>query len=379
MGAGVGARARARVSAGVRGGLPRRAPAGPRPGAARAVLSRRGPPAASAATGRGEHAPLRLLQHKTEAYWFYRFLSQVYDYIVNPGHWTTDMRASALEPARLDSGQKVCDVGGGTGFSTQGIVACGVRPGDITVLDQSDHQLAKAKAKPDLEGCTFLTGDAEDLPFADGTFDRYVSCGSIEYWPEPQRGIAEAYRVVRKGGTACVVGPVRPTYALSRAMADLWMLFPEEDEYLEWFKRAGFENVKLTRIGPKWYRGERGHGLIMGCSVTGVRPLSGKPPLDLGPKREDRSKKGPNPLASLLRLLVGTIGGFYYFLVPVSSPVLPPRPPPPPPPPPPRPPQPRPPPAPRPGPALSPGAARHSDLTRTVPPPKKQKCRFTCG
>jgi MPBQ/MSBQ methyltransferase len=185
------------------------------------------------------------------------------------------------------------------------------------VLDQSDHQLAKAKAKPNLEGCTFLTGDAEDLPFADGAFDRYVSCGSIEYWPEPQRGIAEAYRVVREGGTACVVGPVRPTYALSRAMADLWMLFPEEDEYLEWFKCAGFENVKLTRIGPKWYRGERGHGLIMGCSVTGVRPLSGKPPLDLGPKREDRSRKGPNPLASLLRLFVGTIGGLYYFLVPI--------------------------------------------------------------
>ena len=315
--AGIGGRA----GAGARGGAPRRAAVGPRPAAARALLPRRGPLAAPAAgAAGGERAPLRLLQHKTEAYWFYRFLSQVYDYIVNPGHWTTDMREAALEPAQLGEGQKVCDVGGGTGFSTLGVVASGVRPGDITVLDQSDHQLAKAKAKPALEGCTFLTGDAEDLPFADGSFDRYVSCGSIEYWPEPQRGIAEAYRVVRKGGTACVVGPVRPTYALSRAMADLWMLFPEEDEYLQWFKRAGFENVKLTRIGPKWYRGERGHGLIMGCSVTGDRPLSGKPPLDLGPKQEERSRAGPNPLASLLRLLVGTIGGFYYFLVPVRSP-----------------------------------------------------------
>ena len=66
------------------------------------------------------------------------------------------------------------------------------------------------------------------------------------------------------------------------------------------------------------YRGERGHGLIMGCSVTGVRPISGGTPLDLGAKpRETRSRKGPNPLASLLRLLVGTLGGFYYFLVPI--------------------------------------------------------------
>ena len=39
-----------------------------------------------------------------------------------------------------------------------------------------------------------LQGDAEDLPFATDSFDRYISAGSIEYWPEPQRGIKEAYR-----------------------------------------------------------------------------------------------------------------------------------------------------------------------------------------
>lgn len=45
---------------------------------------------------------LRLIQHKQEAYWFYRFLSIVYDHIVNPGHWTKDMREDALVPAKLD-------------------------------------------------------------------------------------------------------------------------------------------------------------------------------------------------------------------------------------------------------------------------------------
>lgn len=38
---------------------------------------------------------------------------------------------------------------------------------------------------------------------------------------------------------------------------------------LQWFTKAGFEDVKIKRIGPKWYRGVRRHGLIMGCSVTG--------------------------------------------------------------------------------------------------------------
>ena len=40
----------------------------------------------------------------------------------------------------------------------------------------------------------------------------------------------------------------------------------------QWFTKAGFTDVKMTRIGPKWYRGVRRHGLIMGCSVTGVKP-----------------------------------------------------------------------------------------------------------
>ena len=40
---------------------------------------------------------------------------------------------------------------------------------------------------------------------------------------------------------------------------------------VQWFTKAGFEDVRIKRIGPKWYRGVRRHGLIMGCSVTGKK------------------------------------------------------------------------------------------------------------
>eukprot|EP00894_Picocystis_sp_ML_P001949 jgi/Pico_ML_1/52466/g3167.t1 len=153
---------------------------------------------ASASSERPMHQQ-RLIQHKEEAYWFYRFLSIVYDHIVNPGHWTEDMRKEALEPAQLDRRDlKVYDVGGGTGFCTLGIVEH-VDGKHVTLLDQSPHQLAKAKAKSALQDVTILEGDAEDLPFENDSTDRYVSAGSIEYWPEPQRGICEAYRVLKPG------------------------------------------------------------------------------------------------------------------------------------------------------------------------------------
>ncbi|KAF3785708.1 2-methyl-6-phytyl-1-4-hydroquinone methyltransferase [Nymphaea thermarum] len=258
----------------------------------------------------------RFIQHKKEAFWFYRFLSVVYDHIINPGHWTEDMRDDALEPADLnDRNMVVVDVGGGTGFTTLGIVKH-VDAKNVTILDQSPHQLAKAKQKEPLKECRIIEGDAEDLPFPTDYADRYVSAGSIEYWPDPQRGIKEAYRVLKLGGKACLIGPVYPTYWLSRFFADVWMLFPKEEEYIEWFEKAGFKDVQLKRIGPKWYRGVRRHGLIMGCSVTGVKTQSGDSPLQLGPKVED-VRAPVNPLVFLYRFILGALAGAYYVLVPI--------------------------------------------------------------
>ena len=61
----------------------------------------------------------------------------------------------------------------------------GVTPERITMVDQSPHQLAKAKKKPGLKGVEIQVGDAEKLTFPTNAFDRYVSCGSIEYVTMP--------------------------------------------------------------------------------------------------------------------------------------------------------------------------------------------------
>ena len=125
------------------------------------------------------------------------------------------------------------------------------------------------------EAAPGLVGDAEALPWATGTFDRYTSAGSIEYWPHPQRAIHEALRVLTPGGKAMIIGPLRPTFWLSRFFADMWYLFPEEAEYRAWFARAGFEDVRVTEITPEWYtHGDRQHGLIMGLAVSGTKPAA---------------------------------------------------------------------------------------------------------
>lgn len=263
-----------------------------------------------------------LIQHKREAFWFYRFLSIVYDTIVNPFHWTKQMRDLSLTQAELQCPSrdlKTIDVGGGTGFCTEGVAAY-IDTKHITLLDQSPHQMAKAKAKPSLEGVTFVEGDAENLPFQSAHFDRYTSAGSIEYWPEPQRGIAEAYRILKPGGVATLIGPVRATNWFSRFWCDLWMLFPMESEYRKWYTAAGFKDLNISYIGPEAYKGVRRHGLIMGLTITGTKPLDGpiESPVELGSMLESRKRELSfvERLLFLPKWILGVIAGGYYFVLP---------------------------------------------------------------
>lgn len=52
---------------------------------------------------------------------------------------------------------------------------------NVTILDQSPHQLAKAKEKEPLKDCRIIEGDAEDLPFHTDYADRYVSAGRYKH------------------------------------------------------------------------------------------------------------------------------------------------------------------------------------------------------
>jgi MPBQ/MSBQ methyltransferase len=55
----------------------------------------------------------------------------------------------------LCTAHQVVDVGGGTGFCTLGVVKS-VDGKNVTLIDQSPHQLAKAKAKPALKDVTIM-------------------------------------------------------------------------------------------------------------------------------------------------------------------------------------------------------------------------------
>ena len=188
------------------------------------------------------------LEDKSRARTFYRFLSKIYDR-VNPVFWNETMRDEALNLFGVSSGERVLDVGCGTGFATAGLVKRGAV---VDGLDQSVHQLAKAREKDELDGVRFVRGDAENLPYADETFDGVWSSGSIEYWPSPVDALAEARRVTKPGGRVLVVGPRRPSGRFLGALADAVMLFYDEEEATRMFREAGWEDIEHTVMGSEY-------------------------------------------------------------------------------------------------------------------------------
>ena len=254
------------------------------------------------------------MQHKKEAFWFYRYLSIFYDKLVNPLFWTKKMRDDSLMLAQLDGAEiQVIDVGSGTGFTTEGIVKR-VSPRQVTCVDQSLHQMAKAKAKPSLDGCTFKLGDAENIPFPTDQFDRYVSAGSIEYWPNPQKGVTEAYRVIKEGGIATLIGPLDPPNPLVSFVANTWMLFPKDEEYRDWFKQAGFEDIQVKYVSPHWIKKKDKYCI----AISGRKPRAGQSPIEdsqlinepLEAEQEGGLLRG---LQLFWRVLVGSVAGFIFI------------------------------------------------------------------
>ena len=108
------------------------------------------------------------------------------------------------EQARLAPGQRVLDIGCGTG--TLAIQMCAREPGvDVVGLDPDPQALARARAKADRAGAsvTWQQGFADVLPFPDASFDRIFSSFMFHHLDaEVKRGaLREVARVLRPGGS----------------------------------------------------------------------------------------------------------------------------------------------------------------------------------
>jgi ubiquinone/menaquinone biosynthesis C-methylase UbiE len=141
------------------------------------------------------------------------------------------LRRAFVALTGIGAGQRVLDVGCGTGVVTRDL-ARRVGPGGRVVgLDPSRAFIAEARRRTRAAGvggrCRFQAGDGTRLPFPDGSFDATVAVTVLLHVPASARILTEMIRVTRPGGRVAAMdqdlGTLvldHPDRALTRRIVD---------------------------------------------------------------------------------------------------------------------------------------------------------------
>ena len=107
----------------------------------------------------------------------------------------------------LEDGMSLLDCGTGPGKYAYGLA--NAHPGVVVFgLDLCENFLRIVKRKAEAKGVDNLLlfgGDAECLPFGDGTFDRILCVQVLLLLQDKKSAVSEMYRVLKKGGLLLVV------------------------------------------------------------------------------------------------------------------------------------------------------------------------------
>lgn len=174
------------------------------------------------------------------------------------GRYSEPLAVQFAELANLQAGQRALDVGCGPGALTAQLVDR-LGPEAVSAIDPSAPFIAALRDRfPEVD---VHSGTAEDLPFAEDSFDVTLAQLVVHFMSDPVAGLREMARVTRSGGTvaACVWdhagdrGPLSPFWL---AAHDVSSIVQDESDLAgarsghlaELFTSAGLQNVNSTTL-----------------------------------------------------------------------------------------------------------------------------------
>jgi phosphatidylethanolamine/phosphatidyl-N-methylethanolamine N-methyltransferase len=131
----------------------------------------------------------------------YTAWAPAYDAMARAAGFDTARRLS-IDRLRLASGDRVLIVGAGTGLDLD-FLPSNV---DVTAIDVTPAMLKHLERRAASSGRSVIvrTMDARQLAFPDSSFDAVVMHLILAVMPEPERGVREAVRVLKRGGRIAV-------------------------------------------------------------------------------------------------------------------------------------------------------------------------------
>lgn len=184
---------------------------------------------------------------------------------------------SALE---IDEGAQVLDLAAGTGTSASAITRAGAK---VVAADFSLGMMTEGRRRG--APVPFVGADAQQLPFAEDSFDAAVISFGLRNVHDPRRALGEMTRVVRPGGRVVVCEFSTPSSRVFRTVYEKYLLralpavagrlatsadaydylaesildWPDQEELRTWFLDCGLEQVQYRNLTGGIVALHRGH------------------------------------------------------------------------------------------------------------------------
>ncbi|MGH9773934.1 MAG: class I SAM-dependent methyltransferase [Candidatus Acidiferrales bacterium] len=215
-------------------------------------------------------------------------------------HWP--ITEPVLEQMRIAPTDNLLDVGCGAGWLSR-ILSRRAPEGRVVGMDISDEMVRHARrASADFDNLVFVSGGVEEIPWESNFFSKAISVESAYYWPDPQRGLREIFRVLREDGSAWIL----INYYCDNPYSHQWgekLAVPttllSAEQWAEMFRIAGFDHVAHSRIidpspTPDVYTGRwfRDAAELRAFKREGALLVHGAKPIPSGMEFEKSTSRG---------------------------------------------------------------------------------------